>query len=90
MTIQFLYKYLPEFIYMHRRKLNLSQVEFAKNIGLTGRSGAQFLSNVENGRCTLPIQYWHKMAKFLDIPVEYIKDQYMKDEEEKIKHFLSK
>lgn len=82
----FLYKHLPEYIQKRRNDLGVTQQNLGEILGFS--SGHQFISNIERGLCTLPIQHWKKVAGVLEIPLKDLEDLYLKDEERKVKYYL--
>lgn len=59
----------------------ISQEELSK---LLGYKNGQFISNVERGKCSVPLKSLAKLANTLDIPVEELVDAVVKDFQETV------
>lgn len=51
-----------------RKKMNMTQKDLAKKLNISG----QFISNIERGKARLPLAYFHKVSKALDIPIKHM------------------
>jgi len=59
----------------------VSQEELSK---LLGYKNGQFISNVERGKCSIPLKSLAKLANILDIPVEELVEAVVKDFQETV------
>lgn len=71
----------------NRERLNLSQIELARLLGYTK---AQFLSNVERGKCALPPKLVRPVASLFSIPEEVVKDAVVRDIMERLEFEVMK
>lgn len=76
------FKNLPKLVCDARMQKKISQAKLGKAIGLTK---GQFISNCERGLCSIPVKYWKKLSRTLDIPIDDLTKAYLADEREKIK-----
>jgi transcriptional regulator with XRE-family HTH domain len=63
--------YTAELIRFHRRQKKLSQKELSAMLSFSTKHG-QFVSNVESGKCQLPVKKIHLLSKALGIPIDQI------------------
>ena len=61
-------KSLGEFLKAHRQAEGMSQVEFARELGLS----KQRLCDLEHNRSNVSIQLCKSLAKTLDLPAEWL------------------
>jgi len=65
------FKRMAAFIKSYRLGMGLSQVAFAKAVGL---GDVQYVSNIERGMCGLPSKQIHNVSKALGVPHAIIID----------------
>jgi transcriptional regulator with XRE-family HTH domain len=72
---------LGEFLRVHRLGEDLSQVEFAKQLGIS----KQRLCDIERDRFTVSIRLAKELAKKLDLPAEWLVKLALQDQLKKEK-----
>lgn len=68
-------------IYDYRGASKLTQLELSQRLGY---STAQFISNIERGKCTFPTSKFKKLSKILKIDAQLLVDAYMCDIKEQL------
>lgn len=79
------YENIASLVYDWRELRKLTQGHVAKRLGY---GSSQFISNVERGRCSLPLKKAKKLCKVLDMPYEVLKSAYIADLAEEINKIL--
>lgn len=79
------FKNISSLVLEARTKMNESQVEFAKAIGL---GIGQFVSNIERGICPLPLKNYLPLCKHAKIPLEKIITARLEDEKARLEQVL--
>jgi transcriptional regulator with XRE-family HTH domain len=77
------FKHLPSFLLQERSRLNLTQGEFGKLIGVTDDSRKfQMVSNWERKLAQLPVKHLAKCSQALDVSVLLLVDLMLQDQKE--------
>jgi transcriptional regulator with XRE-family HTH domain len=78
-------KRIAEYMFRRRIELNLTQQDLATNIFGINRN-AQFISNLERGKCQFPPKHLKKLAIYLDVSIDHLARLMAEDYEESILH----
>lgn len=77
---------LSDLIKTVRETEGLTQLEVTKKLGFH----PQFISNIERGRCGLPVKYFKKMSKILKINIDVLIRAHVNDYQSSIEKKLIK
>lgn len=81
--------HLAKLIKHHREKYPMSQREAEQTI-LSCDSNGTFWSNVERGKCSMPVKYLMKVGETFSIPMNEILDAHFSDFKESVLSEISK
>lgn len=77
---------IGELLKRARKERGLSQHEITFMLGW---SSPQFLSNIERGKCSLPPQYFRRVAFLLKLPVSKLIGVHMEAEHDRVKKIVN-
>lgn len=72
---------IGDLIRIYREQSNISQTKLARKLGYTT---GQYVSNIERGLCSVPIDKIEKLEKILDLPRHYTASALVNDYKDKV------
>lgn len=80
------FKNIAHFIKLEREKVGLSQVQMAEKAGW---NTGQFVSNIERGKCSVPLKSIKKVSKILEVTPMSLKQVLKMDFKETLNNFAN-